>query len=59
MSGADEFWRVMAERAGLGKALAEFPEDVGAAAASAAAASAKLKWPEDARAEPWPPMRVS
>lgn len=59
MSGADEFWRAVAERAGLGKALAEFPDDVAAAARGAAAASAALKPPEEPRAEPWPPMRVA
>lgn len=47
----------LARRAGLQKALAEFPEDVAAAAAQAANISEKIKAPADARAEPWPPMK--
>jgi hypothetical protein len=47
----------LARRAGLQKALAEFPDDVAVAAAQAAAATDKLKAPRDPRAEPWPPMR--
>ena len=49
---------LLARRAGLDKALAEFPEDVAAAAEQASAAVAKLKVPANPRAEPWPPMRV-
>jgi hypothetical protein len=49
---------LLARRAGLDKALAEFPEDVAAAAEQASSAAAKLKAPSDPRAEPWPPMRV-
>ena len=49
---------VLARRAGLDKALAEFPEDVAAAARQASASLAKLKAPADPRAEPWPPMRI-
>lgn len=48
----------LAHAAGLDKALAEFPEDVAAAAEQASSAAAKLKAPSDPRAEPWPPMRV-
>jgi hypothetical protein len=48
---------LLARRAGLAKALAEFPEDVAAAAEQASSAVAK-KAPSDPRAEPWPPMRV-
>lgn len=49
---------MLARRAGLDKALAEFPEDVAAAASQAAGAAQKIKVPTDPRAEPWPPMRV-
>ena len=49
---------VLARRTGLDKALAEFPEDVAAAAGQASASLAKLKAPADPRAEPWPPMRT-
>ena len=49
---------VLARRAGLDKALAEFPEDVAAAAEQASGSVAKMKPPSDPRAEPWPPMRV-
>jgi hypothetical protein len=48
----------LARRAGLDKALAEFPDDVAAAAEQAAGAAARMKAPSDPRAEPWPPMRV-
>jgi hypothetical protein len=49
---------ILARRAGLQKALADFPEDVAAAAKQAAEAADKLKPLDDPRAEPWPPMRV-
>jgi hypothetical protein len=49
---------LLARRAGLDKALAEFPEDVAAAAEQARDAAAKMKAPTNPRAEPWPPMRV-
>lgn len=48
----------LARRAGLQKALAEFPDDVEAAAKQAAGAVEKMKAPADPRAEPWPPMRA-
>jgi hypothetical protein len=48
---------LLARRAGLDKALAEFPEDV-AAAEHARDAVAKMKVPTNPRAEPWPPMRI-
>ncbi|MCX7364856.1 MAG: hypothetical protein NTV97_23885 [Alphaproteobacteria bacterium] len=48
----------LARRAGLDKALAEFPDDVAAAAAQAANVAAKIKAPADPRAEPWPAMRA-
>lgn len=49
---------LLARRAGLDKALAEFPEDVAAAAEAAGNALARMKAPTDPRAEPWPPMRT-
>ena len=49
---------LLARRAGLDKALAEFPEDVAAAAEQAGGAVAKMRAPTNPRAEPWPPMRV-
>ena len=49
---------LLARRAGLEKALNEFPEDVAAAAEQASGAIARMKAPSDPRAEPWPPMRT-
>ena len=49
---------LLARRAGLEKALAEFPDDVAAAATQAANVVLRMKAPADPRAEPWPPMRV-
>jgi len=49
---------LLARRAGLDKALAEFPEDVTAAATQATGSVARMNSPTDPRAEPWPPMRV-
>jgi len=50
---------VLANRAGLQKALAEYPDDVAAAARQAEEAVRKVKPPADGpRAEPWPPMRA-
>ena len=49
---------ILARRAGLEKALKEFPEDVAAAAEQASGSVAKMKAPTDPRAEPWPPMRT-
>jgi hypothetical protein len=49
---------LMARRAGLDKALVEFPEDVAAAAEQASGSIARMKAPTDPRAEPWPPMRA-
>ena len=47
----------LAKAAGLDKALAQFPEDVAAAAAQASRMAAAIKAPSDPAAEPWPPMR--
>jgi hypothetical protein len=49
---------LLARRAGLDKALTEFPEDVIAAAEQASGSMEKMKAPTDPRAEPWPPMRI-
>jgi len=49
---------LLARRAGLDKALAEFPDDVIAAATQAGTAAARMQPPTDPRAEPWPPMKV-
>ena len=49
---------LLARRAGLDKALAEFPDDVAAAAAQAGNLVERMNAPTDPRAEPWPPMRA-
>lgn len=49
--------RALASAAGLDKALAEFPDDVAAAAAQALDNAGAVKVPTDPLAEPWPPMR--
>ena len=49
---------LLAHRAGLARALAEFPEDVTVAAKQAADVAQKIKRPADPRAEPWPPMKA-
>jgi hypothetical protein len=49
---------ILARRAGLQKALAEFPDDVADAAKQAASAASGIVPPADPRAEPWPPMRA-
>ena len=48
----------LARRAGLDKALKEFPEDVAIAAKQAADVASRIKAPADPRAEPWPPMKA-
>ncbi|MBS0547201.1 MAG: hypothetical protein JSR24_05590 [Proteobacteria bacterium] len=53
-----EIIELLARRAGLQKAMAEFPDDVIAAARQAADVAATIVAPEDPRAEPWPPMRA-
>ena len=47
----------LARAAGLDTALAEFPEDVAAAAEQALATAGAIHVPTDPAAEPWPPMR--
>jgi hypothetical protein len=49
---------LLARRAGLDKALKEFPEDVTAAATQASGSIERVKAPSDPRAEPWPPMKA-
>jgi hypothetical protein len=48
----------LAKRAGLARALADYPEDVTAAAKQAADVAQKIKRPADPTAEPWPPMKA-
>ena len=49
---------MLVRRAGLEKALSEFPDDVAAAAEQAANVVERMQAPTDPRAEPWPPMRA-
>jgi len=49
----------LARAAGLDKALADFPDDVAAAAAQAMNNAGVVEFPRDPAAEPWPPMRAS
>jgi hypothetical protein len=49
---------LLARRAGLDRALVEFPEDVAAAAEQASGSVARMKAPTDPRAEPWPAMKA-
>ncbi len=48
----------LARQAGLDKALAEFPDDVAAAAEQALGNKGGIRFPEDPAAEPWPPMQA-
>ena len=48
----------LAHAAGLQKALADFPEDVVAAAGAAAKARGDFSAPADGTSEPLPPMRM-
>jgi hypothetical protein len=48
----------LARAAGLGRALAEFPEDVAIAAQQALGNQGGINYPTDPAAEPWPPMRA-
>ena len=49
---------LLAKRAGLAKALADFPEDVAVAVKQAADVASRIKKPASPAAEPWPPMRA-
>ena len=48
----------LAHLAGLEKALADYPDDVGLAAEQAFENQDAIEYPTDPAAEPWPPMRV-
>ena len=48
----------LARAAGLDKALADFPEDVAAAAEQALGNQSGIDYPTDPAAEPWPPMQA-
>ncbi len=48
---------ILARAAGLEKALAEFPDDVAAAAEQGFGNAGMIQSPTDQAAEPWPPMR--
>ena len=48
----------LAKAAGLDKALADYPEDIEAAAAQALNHTDAIKVPADPAAEPWPPMQA-
>lgn len=48
----------LAKAAGLEKALAEFPDEVAAAAAQSLDNAGAVNYPTDPTAEPWPPMRA-
>ena len=54
----DATLELLVRRAGLEKALAEFHDDVAAAAEQAANVVERMQAPTDPRAEPWPPMRA-
>jgi hypothetical protein len=49
---------MLVRRAGLEKALVEFPDDVAAAAEQASNVVERMKAPTNPRAEPWPPMQA-
>jgi hypothetical protein len=48
----------LAREAGLEKAVKRFPADVAAAAQAAVQARGAMPGPDNAGAEPWPPMRM-
>ena len=54
----DPIVAAFAKVAGLEKALAEFPEDIEAAAAQATGHAEAVTFPTDPAKEPWPPMRA-
>ncbi|MBO0713089.1 MAG: hypothetical protein J2P47_17600 [Acetobacteraceae bacterium] len=54
-----DFIAARARAAGLDKALAEFPEDVAAAAEQAVVQAGTIHVPTDPAAEPWPPMQTA
>jgi hypothetical protein len=54
----DPIIAALAKAAGLDTALAEFPQDIEAAATQAMGHADGVKYPTDPAAEPWPPMRA-
>jgi hypothetical protein len=54
----DPIIEALARAAGLDKALAEFPDDVEAAAKQALSNAGAVQMPDDPAAEPWPPMQA-
>ena len=48
----------LAKAAGLDKALANFPEDIEAAAHQALDHAGAVAYPTNPAAEPWPPMQA-
>ena len=48
----------LAKAAGLDKALANFPDDIEAAAGQALGHADAVSFPSDPADEPWPPMRA-
>lgn len=52
-----ELVAMLARAAGLEKALAEFPEDVAAAAELGFGNAGNILYPTDPADEPWPPMQ--
>ena len=54
----DPIITALAKAAGLDKALAEFPDDVAAAAEQAMKNAHGIQVPTDPAVEPWPPMRA-
>lgn len=52
-----QFLAALAHSVGLDKALAEFPDDVAAAAAQALDNAGAVRYPTDPAVEPWPPMQ--
>ncbi len=53
-----ELVATLAKQAGLDKALAEFPDDVIAAAEQALGNKGGIAYPTDPADEPWPPMKA-
>jgi hypothetical protein len=51
--------KLLAELAGLQIALAQFPDDVAAAAVQATNHRPVIRFPAEPAAEPWPPMQAS
>lgn len=48
----------LAKAAGLHKALADFPQDIEAAATQALGHAGAITYPTNPAAEPWPPMQA-